>query len=277
VFGKSIGQKCLSAVVSLPLMFNMTGGISTISTPPDPIDNMLRFEELTVYKYDGFQPYDVVARVVDGNGDPATHANVKLLFIPLSKASIALKELKDGYYIGCDVETLDMPSGKLQVTAAAAKRGFITAQATASDQPGNACGGGESQLFVSTLEAAKPDGEMKSLDMVVHVSDETGSPVQGASVLARITDFNQYVDVLLTDMGGGKYMACSVGAFNSTGVSQLSIHVQASAKGYRQGAADGTNQVGTICSRPVPSPNGDPSDVTSDTPASAEGDGRNVR
>lgn len=269
VFGTSIGKRLLILAGLLPLATQFNGGPGA---GPDPIDTTLMFGQLAVYKYEGYQPYDVVARVVDGNGDPVSDASVSLVFAQLGKGSIPLKSTGKGFYLGCDLEWVDAPSGALSARVIAAKKGMSSAEAIVSDQPGNACGLGESQIFVSGLEAAKPDGVKQPLDVVVRLKDESGTPVSGATVRARATDFHHYVDVTLTDMGGGKYMACTMGLFDTKGADEISIHVNASAPNYRSGDADGTNKVGFLCAG-----QGTPNDDTTtqpDAPATASGDGR---
>jgi hypothetical protein len=251
VFGTSIGKRLLAVAGLLPLMVQMTG---LPGGGPDPINTVLRFEELVVYKYEGNQPYDVVARLVDGNGDPATGAQVKVIFAALAKWPIELKEMKSGVYIGCDLETVDIPSGELLLRVAAEKKGYSSILESTTDQRGNACGEGEPQIYISKVQASKLNGAKQPLDVFVYLEDETGAPVTEATVMARATDFDQHVDAALTHMGGGKYLACALGNFSTRGGGQISIHLHATAKGYREAASDTVNTVGTICGKAGPPP-----------------------
>ncbi len=272
MYGKTIGMRFLAVVALLPLLAQVTG---SPVTGPDPIDTTLRFDKLAVYKYEGFQPYDVVARVVDGNGQPVDGADVKVVFAATGKTAIPLKSTGKGNYIGCDLEWIDAPSGDLTIRVVAQKRGMLTAEATVKDQPGNGCGAGEPQLYISKIDADKLNGSKKSLDVALRVTDERGLPVKGAEVMIRATDYHNYVDARLADAGDGKYMACSLGSFDTSGAGQIVIHARASALGYREAEADSVNKVGTICSRQAP-----PSDDTttgSTTQATARGDGRFAR
>jgi hypothetical protein len=108
-------------------------------------------------------------------------------------------------------------------------------------------GGVEPQLHVSTPKAAKPDGEKQPVDLSVKLTDESGNPITGAKVMARVTDFETFVDAPLTDMGNGQYGACAFGYFNGSGEGALRIHVRADKPGYTGGAGDGSNSVGRIC------------------------------
>ena len=251
---------------------------------PDPSNNTLRFEQFTVFKYEGNQPYDVVTEVVDIDGNPATGADVRIIFAALSKEDIPLKEMKPGVYIGCDVETLDMASGDLRINVAAAKKGYISAVESTNDQRGNACGAGEPQAYITKVEAAKPNGANQPLDVFVYLSDESGRPVKGARVMARATDFILHVDRPLKDLGDGRYLGCSIGKFSTVGPGQISLHVSASAAGYRSTEADTVNSVGRLCSRPsdIPPPlasarDANPAGEGTTTPTTSTADGRYVR
>ena len=106
------------------------------------------------------------------------------------------------------------------------------------------------QLHVSEPVAAKPDGKKQPLDLFVDVTDEAGNPVKGAKVLARVTDYETFVDAPLTEVGNGRYMACAFGYFNGKGKGATAIHVRAEAAGYTPGESDGTNDVGKLCTLP---------------------------
>ena len=114
------------------------------------------------------------------------------------------------------------------------------------------CEGGEPQLYVSEPLAAKPDGDKQPLDLVIELTDDSDSPVVGAKVMARVTDFQTHVDAKLTDLGNGRYAACVFGYFNGSGSGALGIHVRAEKAGYMPGANDGTNFVGRLCTTPDP-------------------------
>src|SRR6266487_3509534 len=140
-------------LVALPLALALMGTRSAAADPV-PSDRALRFDSVQAYKYEGYQPLDVVARVVDNKGDAVDDADV-LVILPDGSVSFVLKSIGKGYYLGCDIAYVQGP----QVLAVVAKKkDWITAYINVKSQPGNRCGAGEPQLHVSEPVAAKPDG-----------------------------------------------------------------------------------------------------------------------
>jgi hypothetical protein len=228
------------------------GQLTTLSEST-PVDRQLRVSEISMYKYEGYQPYDVVARVLDGRGTPIDDAYVTIVSTAAGRVGAILRNTGRGYYVGCDLDWVNAPSGSLTTVVKVAQEGSKPTSATIHDHRGNYCGAGEPQIRPPRITAAKQDGDKKPLDIQVEVVDETGAPVPGAVVFTRATDFVRYVDAPLEDIGHGKYLSCNFGQFNSKGAGAISIHVRASAKGYRPAENDGTNKVGRICQDILPS------------------------
>lgn len=244
MFGKG-----LLAMASLLLAMAQLTALGASDSPRE----QLRIDKLVVYKYQGYQPYDVVAHVVDGSGATVKDAEVSVLYASLNKIPLELKNQGNGYYVGCDLEVVDAPSGTLSVMVQAVRKDLKSDIVTAHDQRGNYCGAGEPQISNLKIVAAKPDGEKQPLDIQVEVFDETGAPVAEALVYARVTDYQHFVDSPLKDMGNGKYGVCEFGTFTSKGAGALGIHVRASAPGLRPNENDATNEVGRLCDLVPPS------------------------
>jgi hypothetical protein len=132
---------------------------------------------------------------------------------------------------------------------------WVSAQTSDANTTGKQYEGSDPQLYVSEPKAAKPDGDKQPLDLSIELTDESGNPIEGAKVRARATDFENFVDAYLTDMGDGHYSACAFGYFNGSGEGAVRIHIRADKPGYVGGAGDGSNSVGSLCllSGPLPS------------------------
>jgi hypothetical protein len=203
----------------------------------------LSIESAKAYKYSGNQPIDVEVRVVSDLGVPVNDADV-LSMLNSGTGATRIKNIGNGYYLGCDIATTNGPA---VLNFVARKAGMLSAVATAKTQPGNLCGAGESSLIVSKPLAEKIDGDKQSIDIFVEVRDEAGKPVDGAKVLARASDGITYVDAPLRSVGGGGYLACNFGQFSGKGPGAVSIHVQAYAPNFLPGQSDGKDTVGRIC------------------------------
>ncbi|MEO8285186.1 MAG: hypothetical protein ABI670_01980 [Chloroflexota bacterium] len=241
-------KRLLAIIALLPVL-----GQLTALSGSTPVDRQLRISELAMYKYEGFQPYDVVARVLDGRGSPVDDAYVTITSASAGSVEATLRNSGRGYYVGCDLDWVDAPSGSLTTVVRVSQEGSKPTAASVRDHRGNYCGAGEPQIRPPKVSAAKQDGDKKPLDIQVEVVDETGAPVQGAFVFARATDFVRFVDAPLQDVGHGKYLSCNFGQFNSKGAGAISIHVSVSARGYRPAENDGTNKVGRLCESILPS------------------------
>jgi hypothetical protein len=244
-------KKIVALLALLPLVMLTAPHIASA----DITGRQLRIASLQAFKYQGYQPLDVLVQVTDEYGTLVSDANVVAGYdTPTGPQGKLLKSLGKGMYLGCDIDYLDGPAKMVVLTAAANKKGMKETSASARANVGNLCGAGEAQILVQQIQAAKPDGKGMPLSILVRIIDETGRPVLGAKVLARATDFHSYVDAPLIERGDGYYVSCAFAFFDTKGEGAISIHVRAESPGLRNGSGDTRNVVGSLCTNVFPPP-----------------------
>jgi hypothetical protein len=249
--GQMNPKKIVAVLALLPVLV-LAASYPAHPASADIIQRQLRIVSVQAFKFQGYQPLDVMVQITDEFEAPVSDANVDIA-LP-SGEDIRLKGLGKGTYLGCDVAYFDGPAKGVVVAASANKKGWKGAGATTRANVGNLCGAGEPQMIVQSIQAAKLDGKRQPLTINVRIVDEMGQPVVGAKVLARATDFNTYRDGPLKDLGNGYYGSCAFGFFDTIGEGAISIHVRADLPGFRSGQSDARNSVGTLCNTPLPPP-----------------------
>jgi hypothetical protein len=226
------------------------GGINRrVSTPPE---DGLRITHVEAVRYSGYQPLDLLVDVADTSGAPAERVKVRAdLNNPAGLSGITLVELGNGRYMACDVAYLDGPIGRTSITFRAERGREQSPEVTVVDSWGNNCGEGSPQLIASEPKAVKPDGPKMPLYVVVNVTDDGGHAIKGAKVLARATDYCDYAQDYLDDLGDGQYGKCGLGYFSTSGDGKIGVHVLVEKDGYRTTSNSSSNVVGSDCGSPI--------------------------
>ena len=246
---------------SLPWLAAVALGVAALTATPaaatavnDYPEDALAFAYVAAYRYEGAQPVDLVAKVVDVEGMPVEGANIAVQITNSRSAqarTVLLKEEGNGAYVACDAAYLEGPSDVDLYEFTATKDRMHPAVATVKGLRGNICGDGVPEIRIASIQAAKLDGAGQPLSVIVDLVDDGGNPVAGASVLVRATDLRKHVDLHLADAGGGRYSDCNVGLFDTSGKGQISLMVYATAKGYREATEWTENSVGYLCTTTV--------------------------
>jgi hypothetical protein len=244
------------AVVALGVAA-LAGAPAAASPASDYPEDQLRFETVAAFRYDGDQPVDLYAVLVDDVGAPVEGATVTVQVSTSPSAQVRTLQLDEkgsGIYVACDAVYPDTARGASLFEFTGTLGRMHPAQAKTGSKPGNLCGAGEPQLHIASVRAAKADGKNQPLSVQVDLVDGAGNPVTGASVHVRATDYREHVDLYLPDAGGGRYFACNAGTFDTSGPGLIELMVYATAKGYRSDTAWTQNQVGYLCTTTVQQP-----------------------
>ena len=246
---------------SLPWLAALALGVAALTATPvaagtvnDYPEDALKFAFVSAYRYEGDQPVDVFAKLVDSQGEGVQGATVTVEISTSRSAqpiAIQLSDQGDGSYLACDATYLQGPSDEDLYVFTATKDRMHPAQDKVKGSRGNLCGEGEPQIHIASIAAAKLDGKGQPLSVVVDLVDDGGNPVTGADVLIRATDLRTHVDMHLPGGDGGRYADCDVALFDTEGAGQIGLMVNASAKGYRTATAWAENTVGYLCTNPV--------------------------
>ena len=224
------------------------------SPASDYPEDQLRFEKVAAYQYDPSQPVDLYAVLVDDMGAPVEGATVtvKVSTSPSAQVrTLQLDEKGSGIYVACDAAYSDTAREASVFEFTGTLGRMHSAQAKATSEHGNICGADEPQLHIASVRAAKPNGKNQPLSVQVDLVDDAGNPVTGASVHVRATDYREHVDMYLPEAGDGRYSACNIGTFDTSGPGLVELMVYATAKGYRADTAWTENQVGYLCTTTV--------------------------
>jgi len=247
---------------SLPWLAALALGVAALTAAPavaspdsnDYPEEALKFATVAAYRYGGNQPVDLVAKVVDDQGAAVEGANVTVEINTSKSARPAMLHLQDkgnGNYIACDAAFLEGPSDVDTYLFKATLDRMHPAEAKVKSERSNLCGGGEPQMRIASVQAAKLDGSKQPLSVLVELVNDEGNPVHDAKVLVRSTDLENYTEVLLPETSSGTYSDCNVARFSTKGPDQISVMVQAWAEGYAPALAWGENIVGYLCTTPV--------------------------
>jgi hypothetical protein len=241
------------AVVALSVAV-LTATPAAATTVNDYPEEALQFGSVAAYRYEGDQPVDLFAEVLDVEGSPVEGATVTVEIRTSRSAQPRLVHLEDkgsGLYTACDAAYLEGATDTDIYEFTASKDRMHPAFAKVKSDRGNLCGEGEPQIHIASVQAAKLDGAGKPLSVIVDLVDDGGNPVTGANVMIQVTDLRTQIEIGLSEANGGRYADCDVARFDTAGAGQIGVMVYASAPGYRSATAWAENTVGYLCSNPV--------------------------
>jgi hypothetical protein len=242
----------LAAVALIVAVLTATPAAAT--TVSDYPEDALQFGSVVAYRYEGDQPVDLFAEVLDAEGTPVEGAVVMVEISTSRSARPSLVQLEDqggGLYRACDATYLEGATETDIYEFTASKDRMHPAFARVKSDRGNLCGKGEPQIHIASVQAAKLDGAGKPLSVIVDLVDDGGDPVAGADVIIQVTDVRSQIEMRLSEASGGRYADCDVAYFDTMGAGQIGIMVYASADGYRSATAWTENAVGYLCANPV--------------------------
>jgi hypothetical protein len=249
---------------SLPWLAAVAMSVAALTATPaaasaviDYPEDQLVFASVSAQRYEGDQPVDLFAELLDIEGAPVEGAAITVEINTSSSAQLRKVQLEEkgrGLYIACDAAYMQGSSGEDVYVFTATKNRMHPAQEKVQSKRGNMCGEGEPQIHIASVQAAKVDGPNKPLSVLVELVDDGGNPVHDAKVRVRATNFEHYRDVNVSETSSGKYSDCNVALFSTDGPGEIVIMVQASADGYRSAYAWGENTVGYLCTTTVQQP-----------------------
>ena len=213
-------------------------------------EDALKFASVATYRYEGHQPVDLYAEVVDVQGTPIDDATVTVEVNTSRSAqpvTIHLENEGNGIYTACDAAILDSKIDSDIYKFTATKDRMHPAIEKVKSQRGDLCSASEPQIHIASIQAAKLDGEDQPLSVIVELVDDFDNPVEDANVLITVTNLRRQIEMYLPDVGGGSYADCDVALLDTTGAGQIEVTVFASAPGYASATARTENTVGNHC------------------------------
>ena len=88
------------------------------------------------------------------------------------------------------------------------------------------------------------------MDIKVHVQDDLGNNITGATVSAHAYSSSGDWTGALTDIGGGDYLVCNVGSFDGSGGGGITIDAAASKTNYQPDTGSGSATNGDLSGCP---------------------------
>src|SRR5512138_288666 len=213
------------AVVAMGLAIAI-GTPAAARTASDYPEDALKFAFVGAYRYEGAQPVDLLAKVVDDRGMPVEGATVTVQINSSASAQVRTIRLEDegsGAYVACDAVYLNGPTENDLYTFTATMGRMQPAVAQVKSDLRNACGAGQPQIRIASAKAQKLDGKGQPLSVLVQLVDDGGNSVTGARVRVSAAGNFDSADTYLAEIGGGRYLNCNVARFDTSGAGQIGV------------------------------------------------------